>query len=338
MSLKAIQSAFLIISLLCPTVSAQTGGGERQELKSGMATQTVATPPESTDRDYRLGTGDLIEIAVFGVEKLRQTLRINADGIIKMPLLEPIVAAGLTPTELEERLTAALKKDLIRNPQVTVFVHEYRSQTVAILGAVKSPGEYHLTQELRLIDVLSMAGGLLPSAVDTAEVRRPTTTGVPGTGASSSEDVLTIDLEALLGKGDLSLNVPVRGGDVIHIAVRQSQVFYVVGEVNQSGAFQLPPKPNVRVTQALASAGGPKATAKAGEAVLLRFDSTGKRQQLPINFSDILHGKQPDILVRADDVIFVPSSNAKAIGAGLLAAIPSSIIGLPFALASALIR
>jgi polysaccharide export outer membrane protein len=256
-----------------------------------------------------------------------------------MPLLEPIVAAGLTAAELEERLTAALKGDYVRNPQVAVFVKEYKAQRVAILGAVKEPGQYHLTHELRLIDVISMAGGLLPSAVDTAVIQRPGTPGsVDGQGSDSANEIIEIDLQALLGQGDLSLNRPVRGGDVIHIAERHSQVFYVIGDVNRAGAFQIPPKQDVRISQAFASAGGLLKTAKGSEAVLVRFNEQGERQQLPINFSDILKGKQADVLVRADDVIFVPSSNAKGVGLGLLAAAPSLMMGLPFSLAAALLH
>jgi len=283
------------------------------------------------DAEYRLGPGDLIEIAVFGVDKLRQSVRITASGLIKFPLLEPIMASGLTPAELEQRLAEALAGDVVRNPQVAVFVREYKSQPVFVLGAVKSPGQYTITQQLRLIDVISMAGGLLPSAVDTAVVQRPAGNTTAENGAPD-DDIIKIDLEQLLGKGDLTLNIPVRGGDVVHIAERKSEVFYVIGEVNRAGAFQIPPKQDIRVSQAFASAGGPMKTARMSKAILVRFDEKGQRQELPVDFADILKGKKADIQVRADDVIFVPGSNFKNIGYGLMAGAPGSIINLPYAL------
>ena len=116
-----------------------------------------------SDAEYRLGPGDLIEIGVFGVENFRHTLRISASGVIKLPLLDPVTAAGLTAAELEERLTALLDGEVIKNPQVSVFVKEYRSQTVYVLGAVQKPGQYQITLQLKIVDVLSMAGGLQPT-------------------------------------------------------------------------------------------------------------------------------------------------------------------------------
>src|SRR5712691_7267947 len=80
-----------------------------------------------TDLEYRLGPGDLIEVSVFGVDSFRHTLRISASGAIKLPLVDPITAAGLTPAELEQRLATVLDGEVIRNPQVSVFVKEYRS-------------------------------------------------------------------------------------------------------------------------------------------------------------------------------------------------------------------
>ena len=125
-----------------------------------------------TDAEYRLGPGDLIEIGVFGVDNFRQTLRISASGIIKLPLLDPVQAAGLTPAELEKRLAALLEDEVIKNPQVSVFVKEYRSQPVYVLGAVKNPGQYQITLQLKIVDVLAMAGGLQPNAVDEAVIQR----------------------------------------------------------------------------------------------------------------------------------------------------------------------
>src|ERR1700676_4721492 len=89
-----------------------------------------------TDSEYRLGPGDLIEIAVFGVEKYKHTLRVSASGMIKVPLLDPIMAAGLTAAELEERLASLLEGGIIRHPPVAVFIREYKSQPVFVLGEV----------------------------------------------------------------------------------------------------------------------------------------------------------------------------------------------------------
>ena len=178
-----------------------------------------------SDAEYRLGPGDLIEVGVFGVENFRHTLRISASGVIKLPLLDPITAAGLTPAELEQRLTVLLDGEVIKNPQVSVFVKEYRSQAVYVLGAVQKPGQYQITLQLKIVDVLSMAGGLQPTAVDEAVIQRRSPDG--------DDQIIKVNLRELLEKGDLALNVVVRGGDVIHIQERLPQTVYVIGEVNR---------------------------------------------------------------------------------------------------------
>jgi polysaccharide export outer membrane protein len=275
-----------------------------------------------TDAEYRLGPGDLVEISVFGVESFHHTVRVSASGSIKLPLLDPITAAGLTPAELEQRLTSLLDRDVIKNPQVSVFVKEYRSQSVYILGAVQKPGQYQITSQLKIIDVIGMAGGLQASAVDEAVIQRAS--------AGGGDQIIKVNLRDLLEKGDSALNVVVQGGDVIHIEERLTQTVYVIGEVNHAGAFSLPPKQDLRVSQAFAWAGGPMKTAKLSDGILVRYNDKGERQQLPVDFGEILKGKKEDFFVRANDVIFVPGSKFKNVEAGLLNTIQGMISVLPY--------
>jgi polysaccharide export outer membrane protein len=270
-----------------------------------------------TDAEYRLGPGDLIEIGVFGVDNFRQSLRINASGIIKLPLLDPVKAAGLTPMELEQRLTELLKADVIKDPQVSVFVKEYRSQSVYVLGAVRTPGQYQITLQLKIVDVLAMAGGLQSNAVDEAVIQRPT--------ADGGEEVIKVNLKDLLEKGDLAQNVVVRGGDVVHIQERLAQTVYVIGEVVRGGAFVLPPRQELRVSQLFAWAGGPMKTARVSGGMLVRYNEVGVRQELPVDFGDILKGKKEDFVVRPNDIIFVPGSKIKALTSGMVQAVVNTI-------------
>jgi polysaccharide export outer membrane protein len=283
--------------------------------------KTVASPPEN-DAEYHLGAGDLIEITVFGVEELRQTIRLNASGIVKLPLLDPIKAAGLTPAELDQKITALLADGVVNNPNVSVFVKEYRSQPVYVLGSVRSPGEYQVSVQLRVVDALSLAGGLLPTAGDEATIERPSPDG--------GQEIIKINVKELIDKGDLSHNIVVRGGDVLNVPERVTETVYVVGEVNRPGAFGKQPKAQWRVSQVLAYAGGPMKTAKLGSGVLIRYDETGARKQIPLDLGRILQGKQEDLVVRADDIIFVPSSNLKDVGYGILHIVPGMITSLPY--------
>jgi polysaccharide export outer membrane protein len=277
--------------------------------------------PGKPDTEYRLGAGDLIEISVFGVDNYRQAVRISAAGVVKLPLIDPVKAEGLTPAELEHELAARLGNDIIKDPQVSVFVREYRSQPVYVLGAVKTPGQYQITLQLKIVDVIAMAGGLQTNAVDEAVIQR--------TSPDGEQQVIKVNLTELLEQGNLDLNVPVHGGDVIHIQERLALSAYVVGEVNQAGAFALPAKQDLLVSQLVAWAGGPTKTARLSGGILMRYDENGVRVQLPMNFADILKGKKEDFVIRANDIVFIPGSRIKIFEQGLMNA---TVTTIPFRL------
>ncbi len=342
-------------------------------------------------QEYRLGNGDLIEINVFGVENFKQQVRVNSSGSVTFPYVGTVQVAGMTPTEVEEKMRSLLDEKYIKNPQVTVFVAEYRSQPVFVLGAVQKPGQYQITSSLQLVDAIALAGGLntetaagyaiiqrrprdqaaaasgqLDQAGQTgqpmdgkaAQAARPTqpqpaqaaqsagpaegpqtvkasqtgqtgqvaqasvaTSGVAGTG---NPETIRIDLRELLERGRMDLNIPIQGGDVVQIPEKQIARFYVIGDVNRPGAYELPTENQLFVTQALAWAGGPMRTAKKSKGVLVRYDERGGRQEMAINVDDIMKGKNPDITVMPNDVIFLPGSTAKSIGYGLLGVLPGT--------------
>ncbi|HLV01648.1 MAG TPA: polysaccharide biosynthesis/export family protein [Acidobacteriota bacterium] len=330
----AILSAILILGS-SPLAFSQVEGVNPPQAETPNRTQTEEWNQKinsmsslfSGSGEYRLGPGDLIEISVFGVDRFNHTLRVNSSGLVKVPLAGVIEVGGLTPAEVEVRVADILREDLIKDPQVSVFVREYRSQPVYIIGAVNKPGQYQITQQIHLIDVISMAGGLADSASHEATLQRK----VPvEPGSNTPPETVRIDLEKLLVEGDLSLNVPVQGGDVINIPERVVDVFYVVGEVGRPGAFQLPEEQDLLISQALAQAGGPVKTAKADKGILVRYDEEGRRQELAVDFKDILEGKKPDFRVMPNDVIFIPGSTFKDIGYGLLGVIPQTFARVPY--------
>ena len=274
--------------------------------------------------DYRVGSGDVIEIKVFGETGFDQTTRISPSGEITMPYLGNIQVGGLSQFEIEQKIKSGLAGRVLQNPQVTVFIREYKSQPVFVLGAVKSPGQYQITQRLHVIDAIAMAGGVdLARASEQIVVQRPAAEGDP----AAKGETVRIDLKELLEAGRLELNIPLQGGDVIQVPERVPEVFYVIGEVNRPGIYQLPVKQEVYLTQALAQAGGPMKTAKTKKGMLVRFDGKGGRQEMAVNFNDILKGRKTDFVVNPNDVIFVPGSTFKNIGYGLLGVIPSTVSG-----------
>jgi len=343
----------VILSLLCPfptlfaqsrntTPSAPQGQSPAVQAPSGQGSggQTNSTNRNWNQRiqelsfnsgstDYRLGAGDLITIDVFGIEGFGRNLRVSSTGTVTLPYVGVVKAAGSTTAELEEQLGKMLDGRFIKNPQVSVFVVEYRSQSVFVLGAVQRPGQYQITSPLRLIDAIGLAGGLNLEAADNYAIiqKKGATSGPTEQVAASGQktESVRVNLKDLLENGNLDLNVQIAGGDVVQVPERQIARFYVIGDVNRPGAYELPREQNMFISQALAEAGGPMRTANASKAVLVRWDDKGQRQEMPVDVADIMKGKKPDLALRANDVLFLPGSAAKSIGYGLLGVIPGTL-------------
>ena len=117
--------------------------------------------------DYPIGPGDVIEITVPGVDDLKERLvRVGGDGRIELPLIGQVQAGGLTEPQLTESLKTALGKYMY-SPQVDVFIKEYRSRQVAVVGAVRTPGLITLTNsDISILDAITQAGGLTADAAD----------------------------------------------------------------------------------------------------------------------------------------------------------------------------
>jgi len=109
--------------------------------------------------DYRIGPLDLLEITVFQVDDLSREVRVNSSGQISLPLIGAVRAGGKTVAELEREIAAALARDHLRDPQVTVFVAEFTSQRVTVEGAVNRPGIYPITGRTTLLQVIALSEG-----------------------------------------------------------------------------------------------------------------------------------------------------------------------------------
>ena len=120
-----------------------------------------------TNPDYPIGPGDVIEITVPGVDDLKERLvRVGGDGKIQLPLIGQVQAGGLTEPQLSDQLKAALSKYMY-SPQVDVFIKEYRSRQVAVVGAVRSAGLITLTDtDVSILDAITQAGGMTAEAAD----------------------------------------------------------------------------------------------------------------------------------------------------------------------------
>jgi polysaccharide export outer membrane protein len=285
-------------------------------------------------RDYKIGPEDLIEISVFEEEKLNKTVRVSSQGNISLPLLGILRVKGLTANELEKEIRELLAEKYLQNPNVSVFIKEYRSQRISVIGAVEKPGPYDVTGQKTILGILGMAGGLKEDAGPLLFLIRPpqpeeeVSSGEKDTGAMKP-NTFVIDLEELLVRGDLTLNLPVIHGDVINIPI--SGKIFVGGEVKAPGGFALKGK-KVTVSQAIAMAQGLKPEASGGEARIFRYSGKGsEREILSADIYAIQKGQSEDPALKENDILIVPKSGVKTFFIGLLDTV-KGLVGFGFSL------
>lgn len=114
--------------------------------------------PAVHSASYVVGIGDVLEINVWKETELSKTVPVRPDGMITLPLVGEIKAAGLTPDQLKDQLTSALQK-VVTDPQVTVMVASVSSLSFNIMGNVNRPGYYPLTRPMTILDAIAISGG-----------------------------------------------------------------------------------------------------------------------------------------------------------------------------------
>ncbi len=265
--------------------------GSNDEKETNLLNRKITTQAfnKSVADDYRIGPGDLLDVKVYEAADLSGEVRLSSRGVVTYPLLGEVELGSLTTREAEKKLQELIGAKYVKDPHVTVFVKEYRSKKVAVVGAVNKPGSYDLLGNGRILDALAIAGGLQEKAGKLVYITR------------QGEDGQTeIDLDRLLVKGDTQLNLPVSMGDTLFVP--EAGIYYVNGAVRRPGSFSL--KESVTVSQGLEIAGGLATGAKASDIKLLRFKD-GQRQIVPIDYKAIERGEQKDIALQDQDVLFV---------------------------------
>lgn len=250
--------------------------------------------------DYRVGAKDLLEISVFGLSELNKTVRVSEDGKITLPLLGEIEVEGLTKAELERKLSQLLEERYLQNPQVTVFIREYQSKKVSVLGGVTKPGPYELLGRQTLLQVISEAGGFNENAGNEIIVIRQ-----HQDGTSTS---LKISKDDLIERGDAKLNIPLEPNDIVNIPLDKTVFIYVFGQVKNPAALSVKKSNMPTLLQAIAHAGGFSERASKGRVLIKRIDKDGKEQQIRVNVKDIIKGKRKDIQLLENDVVYVPET------------------------------
>ena len=183
--------AFFAVALMAVALASGLAQATPQT-KPQPAAQVPAEVKEAKDalvRAYRIGPGDLLELKVFEVKELDQTVRVSEDGSITIPLLGRVMVEGLTQEGVVQKLTELLQAKYVKNPQVTIFIKEYKNQQVAVIGAVENAGSYELVGRKNLLQIISMAGGFSETAGNEVFILRE--------GSDGATSTVSIDLKDL---------------------------------------------------------------------------------------------------------------------------------------------
>jgi polysaccharide biosynthesis/export protein len=292
---------------------------------------TAASVPTAPGADpvnitsYVLGPEDLITVKIFAADDIPdKPAQIDNNGTVTLPMIGSVHAAGLTVEQFQANLVTAYKK-YFKDPQVTVQVNEFHSQPVSVAGNVTSPGIVQLKGNRNLLEVISQAGGLRADAGDSVLITRNLSEGpIPVQGAftdpSGKYSVAHIDIRAVMNGKDPQGNILIKPHDVI--TVNRARMVYVLGNVTRPGGYVMSENETMSVTQAVALAGGWDKTAALSQTRILRAEGGPTREQIPLDVKKIMINKAPDLELKPDDILYVPNSMGKSIGArGLEAAI-----------------
>jgi polysaccharide export outer membrane protein len=323
-------AALLLIAAYAPFALAQSPA---PGAASPNAPQVIGS---STDSDYHVGPGDLIAVSIFGMDEFAQAARISNSGKIHLTHLGILRVADKTPSELAAEIAEMLKgRGLVREPWVQVRVLEYRAHPVYILGEVMQPGQFVLTGEKYLADLLTEAVGFndVASPIGYLYRRKPVASrvGSPQSAGSSStettpemmfEEAIEIDFRALEDGRKPELNVRLRAGDVLYCPERRPGLYFAVGGFMSPGRHKVPDDRPLTLSRAIAIAGGPSKNARTSKGAIVRYDAQGNRHEIPFDGQAVLEGRQPDVNVETMDILFLPSSTAKTVGYAFLNVIP----------------
>jgi polysaccharide biosynthesis/export protein len=246
----------------------------------------------------KISPGDLVIVTVDGVSDYRPEARVSEEGMISLPLIGEVAVGGITVEHAQDEIAKKMSDgNYFRDPHVSVFVKEYASIGISVLGEVARPGVYPSLGVRRLYDVVSAAGGFSARAGKTVTI----------THRDLPQKPITITIDADPAKS-VSRNVEVEPGDTIMVS--KAGLVYVVGDVGRPGGFIMDNNERITVLQVLAMAQGVNRSAAMGSARIIRRTPQGPSEvQVPLK--QMMAAKTSDMEMQPEDILFIPGSAAK---------------------------
>jgi polysaccharide biosynthesis/export protein len=318
----------LPITLVLLTQFSGVNGQSQEAPRPPASDQPVNNSTPNQDHGlYLIGPGDVLDVRVLGRPQLtRDAVRVDTRGMIRMPLIEEEIQASCrTEANLAENISAQYLK-YVRRPQVDVFIREYNSEPVAVVGAVTKPGRFQLQRQVRLLELLTFSGGPTERAGRTIQVTHAENSQPCAVTSRSDQTGLNAyDLSDVLAGRD-EANPFVRPGDVVSV-LEADQVF-VVGNVIRPSSIPL--KEPLTISRAIAMSGGPLPYSKMDRVRIIRQPpGNAPKQEMIVDLKAIEKKHAEDIILQANDIIDVPISGGKRFLGNLVGSIGPAVTQMP---------
>jgi polysaccharide export outer membrane protein len=288
----------------------------------------IPASAQSTDDRYRIGVGDVLDIRIYNRPQLsREAVRVEGSGMIRMPLIDTeIQAMCLTEGELAKEISTRYAK-YYKNLQVDVFIKEYHSRQVAIIGAVNDQSRFELQRRVRLLELLTYAKGPSPRAGQTINIVHSTAVSPckKDDDTDTSAGFTSYKLSDVL-QGDPKSNPYLEAGDIVTLP--EADQVYVVGNV--FSPLTIPLKEPITLTRAIAMAGGLRQDTRKDKIRVLRQEpGTSIRKEITVDLAAIEKKRSEDLALLPNDIIDVPASAGKSFLRSLVQGVAPSVGQLP---------
>jgi polysaccharide export outer membrane protein len=297
-------------------------------MKTILVLMLFLVPVHAQDDRYRIGPGDVLDIRIYNRPQLsRDAVRVEGNGMIRMPLIENEVQAGcLTEGELAKEISTRYAR-YYKNLQVDVFIKEYHSKQVAIIGAVNEQSRFELQRRVRLLELLTYAKGPSTKAGQTINIVH-STAAIPCKQADDTDTSVAFSSYKLSDvlQGDPKSNPYLEAGDIVTLP--EADQVYVVGNVFSPLTISL--KEPITLTRAIAMAGGLKQDTRKDKIRILRQEpGTAIRKEITVDLYAIEKKRSEDLALAPNDIIDVPTSAGKSFLRSLIQGVVPGVGQLP---------
>jgi polysaccharide export outer membrane protein len=310
----------LLLSLLCLATAGMQGQAQPD---ASADSSTPVLHPRATEETMRIGVGDLVDVRVFDTPELSTSQRVAANGTIDLPAAGSTRVVGMTPQEASATIEKYLRDaQIMKDPHITIFITDYATQRVSVLGQVKAPGNYLLLGSHSLYSALSAAGGTSDTAGSTIVITHQNDPTHPDTILVNSPNYSAVQRLT-----------EIRAGDTVFVS-RDDRI-YVVGDVIHPGEFPIPSGQQMSVLGAIALASGTNPSAATKRASILR-QTGGGQTVIPVDLKRISENHAENQYLLPNDILVIPRDGQKAFWQATLPGLTGAVAGS--VVAAAIIR